>query len=323
MESTPTSSLLDIPAMLQGDRLSLTRVLTHVENESPHGKKALEEIFAYTGTAKTIGVTGAPGAGKSSLVNRLALEMRAQFPDKKIAIIAVDPTSPFSGGAMLGDRVRMRALSGDKNIFIRSMASRGALGGLAWTTENMIQVFDAAGFDFVIIETVGAGQSEVDVCRIAETTLVIEVPGLGDDIQALKAGILETADILVVNKADKRGADATVQTLKNMLTLSPPKQSGWDTPVCKMNSISGEGAEALVNYISTHTAFSETDGNNKNKAISRIERHLRLMLQEALFTEWQNSLEGTSFEEMVQAVYDKKENPYQFIKDAIKTETKK
>ncbi|HMV29011.1 MAG TPA: methylmalonyl Co-A mutase-associated GTPase MeaB, partial [Anaerolineales bacterium] len=191
-------------AILNGDRLALARMLTQVENNSPEGPIVLMELFPHTGKAHLIGVTGAPGTGKSSLVNQLALHYRKK-EDKRVAIVAIDPSSPFTGGAVLGDRVRMRDLSGDPNVFIRSMASRGSLGGLAQATANVVQVFDAAGFDVVIVETVGAGQSEVDIARLAHTTLVVEAPGLGDDIQAIKAGILEIADILVVNKGDRPG----------------------------------------------------------------------------------------------------------------------
>src|SRR5436190_9002932 len=210
-------------SIINGDRLALARLLTQVENNVADGRDALIELFPHTGRAHLIGVTGAPGTGKSSLVNQLALHYR-RVQDKKIAIVAVDPSSPFTGGAVLGDRVRMRDLSGDANVFIRSMASRGSLGGLAQATANMAQVFDAAGFDIVIIETVGAGQSEVDVGRLAHTTLVVEAPGLGDDIQAIKAGILEIADILVINKADRAGADSTERALRSMLDLAHPVQ---------------------------------------------------------------------------------------------------
>ena len=194
--------------ILEGNRLALARLLTQVENNSPEGRSSLIELFPHTGKAHLIGVTGAPGTGKSSLVNQLALHYR-KTEDKRVAIVAVDPSSPFTGGAVLGDRVRMRDLSGDPNVFIRSMATRGSLGGLAQTTANMVQVFDAANFDVIIIETVGAGQSEVDIARLAHTTLVVEAPGLGDDIQAIKAGILEIADILVINKADRPGVEKT------------------------------------------------------------------------------------------------------------------
>ena len=191
-------------AVLDGQRLALARLLTQVENDTPEGREALNELFPHTGKAHLVGVTGAPGTGKSSLVSQLVRAFRQQQDDKdpvQVAVVAVDPTSPFTGGALLGDRVRMRDLSGDPGVFIRSMASRGALGGLAQRTAAVVQVLDAGGFDVIFIETVGAGQSEVDIARLALTTLVVEAPGTGDDIQASKAGILEIADILVVNKA--------------------------------------------------------------------------------------------------------------------------
>lgn len=208
-------------AILEGNRLALARLLTQVENNSLEGRTALAELFPHTGKAHLIGVTGAPGTGKSSLVNQLALHYRKN-EKIKVAIIGVDPSSPFTGGAVLGDRVRMRDLSGDPGIFIRSMASRGSVGGIAQTTASLTQVFDAAGFDIIIIETVGAGQSEVDVARLAHTTIVVEAPGLGDDIQAIKAGILEIADILVINKADRPGVENTERALRSTLELAHP-----------------------------------------------------------------------------------------------------
>src|SRR5829696_4615486 len=208
-------------SVLEGNRLALARLLTQVENDLPEGRAALAELFSHTGKAHLIGVTGAPGTGKSSLVNQLALYYRKN-ENKKIAIIAVDPSSPFTGGAVLGDRVRMRDLSGDSGIFIRSMASRGSVGGIAQSTASLVQVFDAAGFDIIVIETVGAGQSEVDVARLAHTTIVVEAPGMGDDIQAIKAGILEIADILVINKADRPGVENTERALRSTLELAHP-----------------------------------------------------------------------------------------------------
>jgi LAO/AO transport system kinase len=208
-------------SILEGNRLALSRLLTQVENDSPGARDALTELFPHTGRAHLVGVTGAPGTGKSSLVNQLALYYRKQH-DKKVAIIAVDPSSPFTGGAVLGDRVRMRDLSGDNGVFIRSMASRGTVGGLAQTTASFTQVFDAAGFDIIIIETVGAGQSEVDIARLAHTTIVVEAPGLGDEIQAIKAGILEIADVLVINKADRPGVENTERALRTTLELAHP-----------------------------------------------------------------------------------------------------
>src|SRR5262245_40802216 len=206
--------------LLHGDRRALARLLTYVENEREGVEQALAALFPHTGRAWVVGVTGAPGTGKSTLVNALAKAYRAQ--GSTVGILTVDPTSPFSGGAILGDRIRMRDLSGDAGVFIRSMATRGSLGGLSRATRDAIRLLDAAGFDIILVETVGAGQSEVDIVRAAYTTLVVEAPGLGDDVQAIKAGILEIADVLVVNKADRAGAKNTVRSLKAMLELGHP-----------------------------------------------------------------------------------------------------
>lgn len=206
-----------VEGVLSGNRRALARLLTGVENEREGTHEALAVLFPHTGRARIIGITGAPGTGKSTLVNALAAHYRAA--GHTVAVVAVDPTSPFSGGAILGDRIRMRDLAGDKGIFIRSMATRGNLGGLARTTRDVVRVMDAAGFDIILVETVGAGQSEVDIARTAETTIVVEAPGLGDDVQAVKAGILEIADVLVVNKADRPGVINTVRSLKTMLEL--------------------------------------------------------------------------------------------------------
>ncbi len=212
-------------AVLSGDRLALSRLLSQIENNTSSGRSALNVLYSHTGNAHLIGVTGAPGTGKSSLVNRLAYHYRHP-PEgeiqQRVAVIAVDPTSPFTGGAILGDRIRMRDLVGDPGIFIRSMASRGALGGLAHTTAGLVQAFDASGYEIIFIETVGAGQVEVDIARLAHTTLVVDAPGLGDDVQAIKAGILEIADILVVNKADRPDAEHTMRALRSMLKLAHP-----------------------------------------------------------------------------------------------------
>src|SRR5512146_774262 len=209
-------------SVLDGDRFALARLLTQVENLTADGRLALAALSPHSGKAHLIGVTGAPGTGKSTLVNRLALHFRGL--GRRVAIVAVDPSSPFTGGAVLGDRVRMKDLSGDTGVFIRSMASRGSLGGLAQATAGVVQVFDAAGYEMILIETVGAGQGEVDIARLAHTTLVVEAPGLGDDIQAIKAGILEIADILVINKADRPGVENTEKALKSTLELAHPLQ---------------------------------------------------------------------------------------------------
>ncbi len=205
---------IDPLAVRKGDRLALSKALTAIENSTKESKGIQSALFPFTGHAHLIGITGATGTGKSTLVNRLAKALRETGVDEnkpKVAIIAVDPSSPFSGGALLGDRIRMQDLAGDKGIFIRSMASRGALGGLARQTAAFVTVLDAAGFDMILIETVGAGQSEVDISRLSHTVILVEAPGLGDDIQAIKAGIMEIANILVVNKADRPGAENTAR----------------------------------------------------------------------------------------------------------------
>lgn len=212
--------MIAIDDVLSGNRRALARLLTLVENEDASAPRLLAELFTHTGKAWVIGITGAPGTGKSSLVNAIAQAYRAQ--GHTVGIIAVDPTSPFTGGAILGDRIRMASLSGDRGVFIRSMATRGSLGGLARCARDAVRVLDAAGYDLVLVETVGAGQSEVDIVRTAHTTVVVEAPGLGDDVQAIKAGILEIADVLVVNKADRPGAINTVRALRAMLELGHP-----------------------------------------------------------------------------------------------------
>ena len=206
-----------IAGALAGDRLALARCISHVENETVTSQAILRALFAHTGHAHIIGVTGAPGTGKSTLVNALTQAYRRA--GLTVGVVAIDPTSPFTGGAILGDRVRMRSLSGDSGVFIRSMATRGSLGGLSKTTADVVMVLDAAGFDRIIVETVGVGQAEVEIASTAHTTLVIEAPGMGDEVQAIKAGILEIADILVVNKADREGADRTVMALEMMLNM--------------------------------------------------------------------------------------------------------
>ena len=207
-----------VEAVLSGDRRAMARLITRIENDIAGVRAELAQLYAHTGRAHIVGITGAPGAGKSTLVNELAKAYRAD--SRRVGVLAVDPTSPFSGGAVLGDRIRMRDLSGDSGVFIRSMASRGSLGGLARATASAIKVLDAAGFDVVMVETVGAGQSEVEIAQTAHTVVVVEAAGMGDDVQAIKAGLLEIADVFAVNKADRPGADHTIAALEMLLDLS-------------------------------------------------------------------------------------------------------
>lgn len=322
-------------AVLNGERLALSRLLTQVENDSPEGRAALIELFSHTGRAHLIGVTGAPGTGKSSLVNQLALHYR-KTENKRIAIIAVDPSSPFTGGAVLGDRVRMRDLSGDSNVFIRSMATRGSLGGLAQSTANMAQVFDAAGFDIIIIETVGAGQSEVDVARLAHTTLVVEAPGLGDDIQAIKAGILEVADILVVNKADRPGVDNTEKALKSMLDLAhpterifqhhassmritAPKQDSsstlmWIPPIQRTISTEGKGIVELTEAIARHAAHLTQSGDWAVRERARLEVELDALILRELNNRFHQNIPQKKYEDTLEEITQRKISPGEAVK---------
>ena len=293
-----------VDSTLNGSRRAIARLLTMVENESDGINQAIADLFPHTGNAWIIGITGAPGTGKSSLVNALAKTYRRN--GKSVGIIAVDPTSPFSGGAILGDRIRMRDLSGDSGVFIRSMATRGSLGGLARATRDAIRVLDAAGFDVILVETVGAGQSEVDIVRTAQTTIVVEAPGLGDDIQAIKAGILEIADILVVNKADRTGAQNTVRALRAMLEMGHPvartqiishhgqlmqaetaqttdaDSSQWIPAVVETVAIEDTGINALADAIETHHAHLNEHGVMKQLEQQRVQLELYERLRETL-----------------------------------------
>jgi LAO/AO transport system kinase len=319
--------------LLSGNRLALTRLLTQVENDTTEGRAALTELFPHTGKAHLIGVTGAPGTGKSSLVNQLALHFRRQA-DRRVAVVAVDPSSPFTGGAVLGDRVRMRDLAGDTGVFIRSMASRGSLGGLARTTAGLVQIFDAAGFDTILIETVGAGQAEVEVARLAHTTLVIEAPGLGDDIQAIKAGILEIADILVVNKADRPGVENTLKALKSALELAHPVRhvfqhhgklevveatdepvySSWITPILKTVATEGEGISELADEIARHAGYLRESGDWAARERSRLGSELDALVRETLVRRFREQVSKSRYEAMLDKVFQRELAPWEAVK---------
>ncbi len=309
-------------AVLAGNRLALARLLTEVENDTPAGQAGLDEIFPHTGQAHLIGITGSPGTGKSSLVNRLALAYRhplAGEAPRRVAIIAVDPTSPFSGGAILGDRVRMRDLTGDPGVFIRSMASRGALGGLARTTAAAVNVLDAAGFEVVLIETVGAGQSEVEIARLAHTTLVVEAPGMGDEIQAIKAGILEIADILVVNKADHPGMANTARALRAMLEMGHSARGGieWLPPVLCTIATSGQGMDEVIGAIARHADFLRHSGEWQRRDVERLQTGLELLVQQALVARWRSGISAEQLAAVVARLSARTITPYAALSELI------
>lgn len=298
--------------VLAGDRRAMARAISTVENRRPGARDLLATLYPHTGRAQVVGVTGSAGSGKSTLVNRLALELRRR--GHTVGIVAVDPTSPFSGGAILGDRIRMRDLAGDPGIFIRSMATRGALGGLSAATADAVVVLDAAGLDRVIIETVGIGQDEVDVARAAHTTLVLQVPGLGDDVQALKAGVLEIADVFVVNKADCDGADQLAAQLQIMLDLNGPRAGfgdGWRPPIVPTVATRGDGVPALVDAIVAHWAYLRDSDQMRVQARAHAERLLtEALAREATARLLQAARDRGQWESLVKQVAARQVDPY-------------
>ncbi len=298
--------MFDPTPILSGQRRALARLLTQIENATPEAQTALTALFPHTGRAHCVGVTGSPGTGKSSLVNELAKTLR--HAGRTVAIVAVDPSSPFTGGAILGDRIRMRDLAGDPGVFIRSMASRGSLGGLARATSDVVKALDAAGFEMILIETVGAGQSEVEIARAAQTTIVVEAPGLGDDVQAIKAGLLEVADVFALNKADQPGAENALRALRASLDLAHPGAHHWLTdselthhaplppaappsapdapqwipPIIQTVAIQGRGIEELMTALDQHRAHLRASGEGARRERDQLAHELELRLRDAL-----------------------------------------
>jgi len=250
------------------DMRAVARLITLVENRVPRARGIQSKLFERTGRAHVIGVTGSPGAGKSTLVDQIALEFRKR--GKSVAILAVDPTSPFTGGAVLGDRIRMALAAEDEGIFIRSMATRGALGGISRATLDAIQILDVAGFDVILVETVGVGQSEVDIVRTAHTCFVVLVPGMGDTVQAIKAGILEIADAFVINKADREGADLLQRDLRMLVSLAEPDEGAWEPPILRTIATKGEGVTELVQKALDHKTWLDSSGKGEERKVAMV-----------------------------------------------------
>lgn len=302
----------------EGQALSVARLISLVEEDSDHLRAAMAALAPYTGRAHVVGLTGSPGVGKSTSTNALVGEFRRR--GLRVAVLAVDPSSPFSGGALLGDRVRMGDHAGDPEVFIRSMASRGHLGGLSWATPQAIRVLDAAGYDVVLVETVGVGQSEVEIAGLADSTVVLLAPGLGDGIQAAKAGILEIGDIYVVNKADREGADSVRRDLRNMLSLSQRPEGAWRRPVLKAVATTGEGIAAVVDKLVEHREWSTATGELELRRGARARREVEAIALEALRTRWGTVDRGGLIDELGVKVAAGELDPYAAA-DALLVET--
>lgn len=322
--------------IIAGERRALARAISHIENATALAQPLLASLYPRAGQAHIVGVTGAPGTGKSTLVNGLALDYRRR--GLSVGIIAVDPTSPFSGGALLGDRVRMRDLAGDAGIFIRSMATRGSLGGLAQATADVVMLLDAAGFDRVLIETVGVGQSEVEIASTAHTTIVVEAPGLGDEVQAIKAGILEIADVFAVNKADREGADRTVMALKMMLSLGVPDKhqvmhhgrllpvtlpppdpdpAAWMPPIHKTVAVQNQGIGELVDAIEAHRLYLEQSGTRQLRDRLRAATELRMILRDYLLAQVLARIPLAALDALVDSVAERRLDPYTAVRQLV------
>ena len=297
-----------VERLLAGDRRALARTITHVENGTPDGFDALRRLYPRTGRARIIGVTGPAGSGKSTLVGALAREQRRR--GNTVGIIAVDPSSPYTRGALLGDRIRMQDLTSDPGVFLRSMATRGALGGLSETAGDVASVLDAAGYDVIILETVGAGQDEVDVASAAHTTVVVSVPGMGDTVQSLKAGILEIADVFVVNKADHTGADTVVAELNGMLDLADHTIDSYRPPVLLTVAAQDRGTTELTDAIDAHRAYLEKTGALEHGRRQRARHDILESAKNAFLRRFLEAIEGQPLDDAILRVAAREIDPH-------------
>ncbi len=299
-----------IKRMLRGDRRATARLISLVENDEEKAVEIVKKIYTHTGNAYTIGITGPPGAGKSTLLDKLIKVAREE--GKVVGVIAIDPTSPFTGGALLGDRIRMQRHSTDPGVFIRSMATRGSLGGLAKATNDAIKVLDAYGCDLIFVETVGVGQVEVDVVKSADTVVLVTVPGLGDDIQAIKAGLMEISDIFVINKSDKEGADATYFELNMMLDLEKERweKRGWRPPIVESVATTMRGIRELWNAINEHRSFLEESGEIQRKRTMRAEEEVKTIISSRIARVISKRLDEEEVSILIDKIVGREMDPY-------------
>jgi LAO/AO transport system kinase len=313
--SANTKSLID--RIAAGDVRAVARAISKVEDLSKDATELMKQVFPLTGRGLIIGITGAPGAGKSSLVDKLAMHYRQQ--GERVGIVAVDPSSPFSGGAILGDRIRMQTLGLDNGVFIRSMATRGNLGGLARTTVDAVSILDAAGYAKIIIETVGVGQDEVEVVKAADLSVVVLVPGMGDDIQAIKAGIMEIGDIFVINKADRDGVNSTEKELQALLSLAA-RDDAWQPLIVKTIAIESAGIEELAQAIEKYRDFHllTKSGDGRRRAIARW-RILELLRERLVAQTLESAAASEKLDELAAEVASRQRDPYSAVEELIKT----
>ena len=303
-----------VPRLRSGDPRALARAISTVENRQAGWSELLKALFPHTGKARVIGLTGAPGAGKSTLVDQLAKHYRKA--SQTVGILAVDPTSPYSGGAILGDRIRMQDHYCDPGIFIRSMATRGSLGGLARTTADVTAVLDASGRDRILIETVGVGQDEVDIVRLADVTVVILVPGMGDDVQTIKAGIMEIADVFVINKSDREGAERVEREIRAMQGLDT-RRDGWTPPVVKTIASEGAGITELAEAIAAYEAHLKDENLTLKKRVENWQERLVEMLREAMLEKARTQLDRVALARYASEIAEHKRDPYALVEEIV------